>query len=198
MSEGYGFETHESIQTIEGPHLSRHPKSRLNVFKLVPGLTGFYRPVPAFGDDMIGMKETIDVCVGGCVTTNGTFDVLHAGHVDLFRLCRSIAEGSGLWFVVGLNSDESVKRYKGPDRPRVGENLRAEMVLETSGADAVVIYDEDTPERLLSYLRPAYHVNDAKYGEQCVERGVLDACGTALVMLSQRRELSSTAILDKT
>lgn len=131
-----------------------------------------------------------------CLTTNGTFDILHTGHLDLFRVCRALASGAGVGFVVGLNSDCSVKRYKGPERPLVSAGDRAEMVLEASGADAVVVFYEDTPDRLIRALRPIYHVNDAKYGEDCVEKKSLDAVGCRLVMLSQARQRSTTGIVE--
>ena len=84
------------------------------------------------------------------VFTNGCFDLLHAGHIDLLRRAKSL----GTRLVVGINSDESVRKIKGPDRPFTNQDERAELLSAISVVDEVVIFDEPTPERLIKDLKP--------------------------------------------
>lgn len=120
------------------------------------------------------------------VTTNGTFDVLHEGH----RFLLSQARSHGDLLIVGMNSDASVKRYKGPDRPSEPQSVRAQRVAER--ADIVFIFDDDDPRPWLPVIRPHVHVNAATYGTECVEAGVLRAIGAKLVLIPVRPELGST------
>jgi len=84
------------------------------------------------------------------VFTNGCFDILHPGHIDLLERARKL--GSRL--VVGINSDESVRRIKGPDRPVLNQNDRRTMLLALSSVDEVHIFEELTPEELIHHLKP--------------------------------------------
>jgi rfaE bifunctional protein nucleotidyltransferase chain/domain len=81
--------------------------------------------------------------VGKTVFTNGCFDILHPGHVDLLTRARSL--GSRL--VVGLNSDASVRAIKGPERPLLGQQERKEILLALRAVDEVVIFEELTPDK---------------------------------------------------
>jgi D-beta-D-heptose 7-phosphate kinase/D-beta-D-heptose 1-phosphate adenosyltransferase len=93
------------------------------------------------------------------VFTNGCFDLLHVGHVTLLEDCRSF--GSKL--VLGLNTDASVQRLKGPSRPVVGEMERARVMAALGAVDAVVLFDEDTPLELIEVLRPDVLVKGGDY-----------------------------------
>lgn len=93
------------------------------------------------------------------VFTNGCFDILHRGHVDLLRSARN--EGDLL--VVGLNTDASVRRLKGEDRPLVPDGDRAAVVAALESVDLVVLFDEDTPLALIRELRPDVLVKGADY-----------------------------------
>lgn len=84
------------------------------------------------------------------VFTNGCFDILHPGHVDLLERAR----GLGTKLVVGLNSDSSVKQIKGPDRPYQSEENRRRVLLGLKAVDEVVIFDELTPEKLIHRIKP--------------------------------------------
>jgi rfaE bifunctional protein nucleotidyltransferase chain/domain len=84
------------------------------------------------------------------VFTNGVFDLLHAGHVRLLEFARS----QGDYLIVGVNSDASVRRIKGPDRPVIPVEERAEILRSLRCVDEVRIFDEDTPEALIRRLRP--------------------------------------------
>ena len=96
---------------------------------------------------------------GRVVFTNGCFDLLHPGHVSYLRAARSLGDA----LVVGLNSDASVRRLKGPPRPVVPEKDRATMLAALESVDAVILFDEDTPVRLLRDLRPAVYVKGGDY-----------------------------------
>jgi len=96
--------------------------------------------------------------------TNGCFDIVHAGHVELLRQARSKCER----LVVGLNSDASVSRLKGPTRPIQGEASRAAVLAAIDAVDLVVIFEEDTPLELISALRPTDLVKGADYTEDTV------------------------------
>ncbi len=120
------------------------------------------------------------------VTTNGTFDLLHAGH--LFLLSQARLHGDVL--IVGVNSDASVKRYKGPDRPHESQDIRAQNV--AGYADVVFVFDDDDPRSWLPLIRPHVHVNAATYGAECVEADVLRTIGARLVLVPVRPELGST------
>ncbi|HVG26169.1 MAG TPA: D-glycero-beta-D-manno-heptose 1-phosphate adenylyltransferase, partial [Acidobacteriaceae bacterium] len=109
------------------------------------------------------------------VFTNGCFDLLHVGHVTLLEDCRRF--GSKL--VLGLNSDASVCRLKGPTRPVVGERERARVMAALAAVDAVVLFEEDTPLELIRAIRPDVLVKGGDYSVETVvgHREVLDAGG---------------------
>ena len=96
---------------------------------------------------------------GPLVFTNGVFDLLHAGHVDVLMGAR--AQGAHL--VVGLNSDESVRRLKGPTRPVTSEAERAYVLAALECVDAVVVFGEDTPRDLVRRLEPDVIVKGGDY-----------------------------------
>ena len=98
------------------------------------------------------------------VFTNGCFDLLHVGHVTLLEECRRF--GSKL--VLGLNSDASVQRLKGPTRPVVGEKERARVMAALAAVDAVVVFDEDTPLELIRAVRPDVLVKGGDYSVETV------------------------------
>lgn len=96
------------------------------------------------------------------VFTNGCFDLLHPGHLHLL----SQAADLGDILLVGLNSDASVSRLKGPDRPIIPQDLRALHLASLFYVDGVVIFDEDTPLRLIKAIKPDVLVKGADYKEQ--------------------------------
>jgi D-beta-D-heptose 7-phosphate kinase/D-beta-D-heptose 1-phosphate adenosyltransferase len=100
------------------------------------------------------------------VFTNGCFDLLHVGHIALLEECRRF--GSKL--VLGLNSDASVCRLKGPSRPIVGERERGRVMAALAAVDAVVLFDEDTPLELIRALRPDVLVKGGDYTVETVVR----------------------------
>lgn len=101
---------------------------------------------------------------GVVVFTNGVFDLLHPGHVDV--LVASRAEGDAL--VVGVNSDASVRRLKGPNRPVRDQEERSTMLAALECVDAVVVFDEDTPLALVAALDPDVIVKGGDYSPDSV------------------------------
>lgn len=114
------------------------------------------------------------------VFTNGCFDLLHAGHVAL--LDRARAEGDLL--IVGLNSDESVRRLKGEGRPLVAASDRARVVAALRPVDLVVLFEEDTPGQLIDALVPDVLVKGGDYAaEDVVGRETVEAAGGRVVIV---------------
>jgi rfaE bifunctional protein nucleotidyltransferase chain/domain len=126
------------------------------------------------------------------VWTNGCFDLLHAGHLRSLRAAR--AEGDAL--VVGVNSDASVRGLKGPDRPIIPEAERAEIVAALECVDAVVIFDEPTPEAALARLRPDVHCKGADYapphGKPIPEAAIVAGYGGRIAFLPLVPGVSTT------
>jgi D-beta-D-heptose 7-phosphate kinase/D-beta-D-heptose 1-phosphate adenosyltransferase len=127
------------------------------------------------------------------VTINGTFDVLHCGHLHILNEARQ----RGDVLIVGLNSDASVRRIKGPSRPVVPEGRRAEMLLALRMVDYVHIFNEPNPILFLEQLRPDVHVNGSEYGENCIERDVVERFGGRIHLVSRLPGLSTSSVLDR-
>ena len=87
------------------------------------------------------------------VWTNGCFDLLHAGHIRTLQA----AKGFGDRLIVGINSDASIRRLKGPQRPLIPQEERAEIIAALACVDAVLVFDEDTPEACIRTLHPDIH-----------------------------------------
>jgi len=98
------------------------------------------------------------------VFTNGCFDIIHAGHTELLRKARSL----GHYLLVGVNSDRSVRAIKGPGRPVQGEQARATVVSALASVDYVVLFDEDTPLRIIQELLPDILVKGGDYTPESV------------------------------
>jgi D-glycero-beta-D-manno-heptose 1-phosphate adenylyltransferase len=132
---------------------------------------------------------------GGCVVfTNGCFDLLHPGHVSYLRVARSLGEA----LVVGLNSDASVRRLKGPSRPVVPEKDRAAVLEALESVDAVVIFGEGTPIRLMRELEPAVYVKGGDYRlEDLPETEVARKFGAEVRIISFEPGYSTSALIKK-
>ena len=104
------------------------------------------------------------------VFTNGCYDILHLGHVQLFRKSRSLGDA----LVVGINSDSSIRRLKGPGRPLVGQNDRARVLEALEPVDYVAVFGEDTPYELISDIKPDILVKGSDYRmNEIVGRGIV-------------------------
>ncbi len=126
--------------------------------------------------------------------TNGTYDILHEGHI--FSISQAAAAADLL--VVGVNSDSSVKRYKGPERPINNEHSRALVLASLVIIDAVVIFEEDTPLNLINLVRPDVLVKGGDYTlEQIVGAKEVIANGGKVIINPILEGFSTTAIIEK-
>jgi D-beta-D-heptose 7-phosphate kinase / D-beta-D-heptose 1-phosphate adenosyltransferase len=128
------------------------------------------------------------------VFTNGCFDLLHVGHVTYLERARSF----GHRLVVGLNTDDSVRRLKGPDRPLIGEDDRARVLAALASVDAVVLFDQDTPLELIEQLHPDVLAKGADYREeQVVGAAQVKARGGRVVLVPLVEDKSTTGIIER-
>ncbi len=128
------------------------------------------------------------------VFTNGCFDLLHRGHVHYLEAARRLGER----LVVGLNSDASVTRIKGPQRPINPQSDRAEVLAALACVDLVVIFDEDDPLRLITCLRPDVLVKGADWQkEKIVGADLVLAAGGRVETIAVVPEVSTTMLIDR-
>ena len=129
------------------------------------------------------------------VWTNGCFDLLHAGHVRNLQAAR----GRGDVLVVGINSDASVRRLKGPGRPLVPSAQRMEVLAALECVDYVVVFDELTPEAALARLRPDVHCKGADYappyGKPIPEAPLVASYGGRIEFLPLVPDLSTSELI---
>ena len=127
------------------------------------------------------------------VTLNGSFDLLHAGH--LYILNEAKAQGDKL--LVALNSDESIKGYKSQERPIIPLQYRLEMLAAIECVDFVTWFEELNPLKILSLIKPHVHVNGSEYGKDCIEANLIKKQGGELHIVSLREGLSTSNIIGK-
>ncbi|HEU4680137.1 MAG TPA: D-glycero-beta-D-manno-heptose 1-phosphate adenylyltransferase [Gemmatimonadales bacterium] len=133
--------------------------------------------------------------LGPVVFTNGVFDLLHPGHVELLEAARR--EGHAL--VVGLNSDASVRRLgKGPERPVVPEASRARVLAGLAAVDCVVLFDDDTPLELIKTLAPDVLVKGADYQrERIAGADWVEARGGRIVRVPMVEGYSTSSLVER-
>lgn len=131
---------------------------------------------------------------GGVVFTNGCFDILHPGHVDYLQRARNLGER----LVVGLNSDASVRRLKGPTRPVNDEASRALVLAALACVDHVVVFEEDTPYELIRAVAPDVLVKGGDWSvDRIVGRDLVEARGGRVLSIPLLPGHSTTAIIDR-
>lgn len=127
------------------------------------------------------------------VTLNGSFDVLHAGHLYIISEARK----QGDVLIVGLNSDASVRGYKGPSRPIIPQEERATMLLALRDVDYVHIFDEAVPMPFLREIAPDVHANGSEYGHECIEAETVKGMGGRIHIVEKIPGLSTSGLLEK-
>jgi D-beta-D-heptose 7-phosphate kinase/D-beta-D-heptose 1-phosphate adenosyltransferase len=127
------------------------------------------------------------------VFTNGCFDILHRGHADYLAFARS--QGDAL--VVGLNSDASVRRAKGPTRPVNPEQDRAYVLGSLRAVDFVVIFDEDEPRNLISQILPDVLVKGKDWAHYVSGRDIVEANGGRVVLAEMVEGRSTTSTIER-
>jgi rfaE bifunctional protein nucleotidyltransferase chain/domain len=126
------------------------------------------------------------------VFTNGCYDLLHPGHIRLLEQARSLGDV----LVLALNSDASVKRLKGPSRPLIPEQERAEVASALASVDAVTLFDEDTPRELIAALLPDILVKGADWAHWIAGREEVEASGGKVLALALEPGYSTTGIVE--
>jgi D-beta-D-heptose 7-phosphate kinase/D-beta-D-heptose 1-phosphate adenosyltransferase len=128
------------------------------------------------------------------VFTNGVFDILHPGHLRYLEAARR----HGDLLIVGVNSDASVRRNKGPERPINPEHERAEVLAALACVDAVSIFDDETPADIIRRVQPDILVKGADWpADQIVGRDTVEARGGRVILEPVEQGYSTTAIIDK-
>jgi D-sedoheptulose 7-phosphate isomerase len=128
------------------------------------------------------------------VFTNGCFDIIHAGHIDLLERAKAL----GTKLIVGINSDRSVRSIKGPDRPVQDEQARRSVLLGLRAVDDVVIFDELTPETLIESLRPDVLVKGGDWGiDEIIGSDFVQSYGGRVMSLPLMDGYSSSNIVDR-
>ena len=128
------------------------------------------------------------------VTTNGSFDILHTGHVSNLNFAKK----QGDILIVGINSDSSVRRNKGPGRPLTPARERAEIIASLKPVDAVFMYEELTPVKWIKILKPHIHVKGAdRTMAEIVEKEAVESVGGKVVRAPYLKNKSTTGIIAK-
>lgn len=143
-------------------------------------------------DELLRRVEAARAAGKQIILANGCFDILHAGHVRYLAGAKAL----GGILVVGVNSDASVRQLKGPGRPLLGEQERAELVAALAAVDLVVIFDGLTVTALLERLRPDVHAKGTDYTAETVpEREVVARCGGRVAIVGDPKHHSTRDLL---
>jgi D-glycero-beta-D-manno-heptose 1-phosphate adenylyltransferase len=142
--------------------------------------------------DRITVQEELEDKIGVVVFTNGCFDLLHVGHVRYLQEAAKMGDV----LVIGVNTDASVRRYKGPNRPVVPLSERMELLDALRCVDYVVPFNEDDPSLTISILKPDIHVKGGDYDiETMPETPVVRAYGGKVVTVPFYEGFSTTRII---
>lgn len=162
-------------------------------------MTAVWRPRPKLlsWPDLLAVRAAARRDGRVVVWTNGTFDLLHPGHVSSLQAARALGD----LLVVGLNSDASVRGYKGPSRPILTQDERAALLAALECVDYVIVFDEPTPEAALARLQPDVHCKGAEYappnGRPVPERAVVEGYGGRIEYLPLVPGVSTTELLKR-
>jgi rfaE bifunctional protein nucleotidyltransferase chain/domain len=126
------------------------------------------------------------------VFTNGCYDLLHPGHVRLLEQARSLGDV----LILALNSDASVQRFKGPSRPLLAEEERAELAGALEAVDAVTLFDEDTPRELIAAVLPDVLVKGADWSHFIAGKEEVEAAGGQVLTLPLEPGYSTTNLVE--
>jgi D-glycero-beta-D-manno-heptose 1-phosphate adenylyltransferase len=126
------------------------------------------------------------------VLANGCFDLLHVGHVRYLEEARALGDV----LIVGVNGDAAVRRLKGPGRPLMPAAERAEILAALRAVDHVVVFDDDTADRLVTLLRPAVHAKGTDYTAESVpERAAVLAAGGRVAIAGDAKQHSTRDVI---
>ncbi len=125
------------------------------------------------------------------VFTNGCYDILHPGHIRLLEQARSLGDV----LILALNTDASVARLKGPSRPLIPQQERAQMAMALESVDAVTFFDEDTPRELIAEVLPDILIKGADWAHFIAGREEVEAAGGRVMALALEPGYSTTNIV---
>ena len=126
-------------------------------------------------------------------TLNGSFDLLHAGHLEIIYQASLQAD----ILIVGLNTDESIQKYKSPLRPIISLEYRKQLMAALEFVDYVTWFSEIDPKEMLRKICPDVHVNGSEYGKDCIEAEIVTRCGGRIHLVDLVPGLSTSAIIEK-
>ena len=126
------------------------------------------------------------------VFTNGCYDLLHPGHIRLLEQARSLGDV----LILALNTDDSVRRLKGPSRPILSQDERAAMAMSLEAVDAVTFFDEDTPRELIAAVLPDVLIKGADWSHFIAGREEVEAAGGRVLALPLEPGYSTTNLVD--
>lgn len=185
LTEAARLAVHEAADFLAAGGVSALPEPSKDSPVVTPILDA-----PPPGDALLLARAVRDRG-GTVVATGGCFDLLHAGHVRALAAARAMGD----CLVVCLNSDASVRRLKGPDRPIIGEQDRAELLLALACVDAVLVFGEDTPEAVLDRLRPDLWVKGGDYqGARLPEADLVERWGGRCLTVPYHPARSTTGL----
>ncbi len=127
------------------------------------------------------------------VTLNGSFDLLHAGHLQIIHEAKK----QGDVLLMALNTDASIQGYKSPNRPIIPLQYRLEMISALEDVDYVTSFSELDPREFLAKVKPDVHVNGSEYGENCIEAPLVREHGGRIHIVSLVPGLSTSTIIKK-
>ncbi len=145
-------------------------------------------------EQIVGLAKNLKKQGKKVVTYNGSFDILHLGHIKSLEEAKQ----QGDILIVLLNSDNSVRNYKGPNHPINSEGHRAEVLSAIGHVDYVVNFDEINPKEILKKIKPDIHCNGSDWGKNCVERGVVEENGGRIHLLKWQQGFSTSGLIQKT
>src|SRR5208283_2884051 len=144
-------------------------------------------------DDLIEKRRLWKEAGKKVVFTNGCYDILHPGHIRLLEKARSLGDV----LILALNTDASVARLKGPTRPLISQDERAEMALALEAVDAVTFFDEDTPRELIAEVLPDILIKGADWAHFIAGREEVEAAGGKVMALALEPGFSTTNIVEE-
>ena len=147
-------------------------------------------------DELLQLKNDFIKANKKIAWTNGCFDFMHAGHVDYLERAKKYGDV----LIVGMNSDQSVKRYKGDLRPICSENFRAQVLNALCCVDYIIIFKDKTPIKIIERLKPDFYIKGGDYALDTIdqnERRVVESGGGEIIILPEVEGISTTIIIDK-
>ena len=139
------------------------------------------------------IKEVLKYIDGTIVFTNGCFDILHQGHIHYLLNAKNYGD----YLIVGLNSDKSIRKIKGENRPIIKEGARSEIIASLYFVNAVILFDEETPLELIKYIQPDILVKGKDWEEKdIVGADFVNATGGKVVRISFDVEISTSTIIN--